>query len=318
MTSEPIQPSVVDYYLGLLPGVVASHARRRLHLVSPHDGGPQPLSAKLLERPRLLEQIRVARRRPRSLAPRPVQHDSPRARPGAPARHPDVRARPEVRRVRDEERRAGVLRRGRDRPSGGREGLRSVDDVVDAVLELVSAKPSIEPVVLKHDEGVSGLGTPSSTSAGSTGRAGARRGRLARARPEAPRSSAEEFLERFADGGIVEELIIGTELRSPSVQMRATPLGKVELLSTHDQLLGGVSGQIFLGRSSRRATSTRARSRTRRIKVGERSPDAGVLGRFAVDFLTARHRRRLEAVRDRAEPAQGRHDPPVPDAAVPH
>ena len=32
VTSEPIQPSVVDYYLGLLPGVVPSQARRRLHL----------------------------------------------------------------------------------------------------------------------------------------------------------------------------------------------------------------------------------------------------------------------------------------------
>ena len=58
VTSEPIQPSVVDYYLGLLPGVVPSHARRRLHLVSPHDGGPAPLSAKLLERPRLVDEIR--------------------------------------------------------------------------------------------------------------------------------------------------------------------------------------------------------------------------------------------------------------------
>ncbi len=58
VTSEPIQPSVIDYYLGLLPGVVASHARRRLHLVSPHDSGPPPLSAKLLERPRLLDEIR--------------------------------------------------------------------------------------------------------------------------------------------------------------------------------------------------------------------------------------------------------------------
>jgi hypothetical protein len=45
VTSEPIQPNVVDYYLGLLPGVVPSHARRRLHLLSPHDGGPAPLSA---------------------------------------------------------------------------------------------------------------------------------------------------------------------------------------------------------------------------------------------------------------------------------
>ena len=39
-------------------------------------------------------------------------------------------------------------------------------------------------------------------------------------------------------GGIVEERISGAELRSPSVQLRVTPLGEVEILSTHDQLLG--------------------------------------------------------------------------------
>ena len=46
-----------------------------------------------------------------------------------------------------------------------------------------------------------------------------------------------ERLERY--GGVVEERIAGEEFRSPSVQLRVTPLGEVELLSTHDQLLGG-------------------------------------------------------------------------------
>jgi hypothetical protein len=48
----------VDYYLGLLPGVIPSHARSRLFLVSPQDGSPRPLTVKLLERPHLIERIR--------------------------------------------------------------------------------------------------------------------------------------------------------------------------------------------------------------------------------------------------------------------
>ena len=40
---------------------------------------------------------------------------------------------------------------------------------------------------------------------------------------------------------------MGREFRSPSAQLRVTPLGKVELLSTHDQMLGGPSGQTYLG-----------------------------------------------------------------------
>src|SRR5207302_11483029 len=47
-------------------------------------------------------------------------------------------------------------------------------------------------------------------------------------------------------GGIVEERIIGEEFRSPSAQLRVTPLGAVERLSTHDQVLGGASGQTYL------------------------------------------------------------------------
>ena len=49
---------IVDYYLDLMPGVIGSHARRRLFLVAPLDASPRPLALKLLERPRLIEQIR--------------------------------------------------------------------------------------------------------------------------------------------------------------------------------------------------------------------------------------------------------------------
>jgi hypothetical protein len=38
VTGRPVEPAIVDYYLGLLPGVIASHARRRLHMVAAHDG----------------------------------------------------------------------------------------------------------------------------------------------------------------------------------------------------------------------------------------------------------------------------------------
>src|SRR5581483_8095908 len=64
VTSMPVQPTIIDYYLHILPGVVASHARKRLFLVSPQDASSLPLSKKLLERPRLLEQLRSLIRDP--------------------------------------------------------------------------------------------------------------------------------------------------------------------------------------------------------------------------------------------------------------
>src|SRR5207249_1710917 len=58
VTSQTILPSIIDYYLGLLPGVIPSHARQRLFLISPLDLSVRPLSDKLLDRPRLMERIR--------------------------------------------------------------------------------------------------------------------------------------------------------------------------------------------------------------------------------------------------------------------
>src|SRR5262249_33609468 len=60
VTSQAIHPSVIEYYLGLLSGVIPSHAQRRLTLLSPYDDSNRPLSLKLLERPRLLELIEAA------------------------------------------------------------------------------------------------------------------------------------------------------------------------------------------------------------------------------------------------------------------
>src|SRR5690349_21400609 len=58
VTGQPINPAIIDYYLDLLPGVIASHAKKRMFLVSPLDSSLRSLSLKLLERPRLIEHIR--------------------------------------------------------------------------------------------------------------------------------------------------------------------------------------------------------------------------------------------------------------------
>src|SRR6266513_182895 len=55
VTSQTILLSIIDYYLGLLPGVIPSHARQRLFRISPLDLSARPLSDTLLYRPRLIE-----------------------------------------------------------------------------------------------------------------------------------------------------------------------------------------------------------------------------------------------------------------------
>ena len=72
------------------------------------------------------------------------------------------------------------------------------------------------------------------------------------------------------------------------MQLRVVPGGEVELLSTHDQLLGGVSGQSYLGclfpASAEYAPLITAYAQP----VGQRLAREGVLGRFAVDFVVVR------------------------------
>ncbi|HWT24138.1 MAG TPA: peptide ligase PGM1-related protein, partial [Solirubrobacteraceae bacterium] len=96
------------------------------------------------------------------------------------------------------------------------------------------------------------------------------------------------YLAQLGAGGIVEERVGGDEVRSPSVQLRVTPGGAVELLSTHDQVLGGPSGQRFVGCRFPADPGYAAAITAAAARIGERLAAAGVLGRFAVDFVVAR------------------------------
>ena len=65
VTSMPINEHIIEYYLSLLPGVIPSHARARLDLVSVGDSSPT-----------------AADRQAAGPPPGPVPHRLPRAGPG--------------------------------------------------------------------------------------------------------------------------------------------------------------------------------------------------------------------------------------------
>ena len=74
------------------------------------------------------------------------------------------------------------------------------------------------------------------------------------------------------------------------MQLRVTPLGDVELLSTHDQLLGGPSGQSYHGCRFPADDAYAAAIAEEAAKVGARLASEGVLGRFAIDFVTVKEK----------------------------
>src|SRR5215210_7378812 len=57
VTSSPVAPAIVEYYVSLLPAGLRDDARERVTMLSADDPSIRPLSAKLLERPTLLTRI---------------------------------------------------------------------------------------------------------------------------------------------------------------------------------------------------------------------------------------------------------------------
>jgi hypothetical protein len=113
--------------------------------------------------------------------------------------------------------------------------------------------------------------------------------RVAAMQLESTRVTLDSYVATFErDGGIVEERILGEELRSPSVQLRVRPDGSVELLSTHDQLLGGTSGQTYLGCVFPADPAYSRLIAEPAQRIAERLAAAGALGRFAIDFVVVR------------------------------
>jgi hypothetical protein len=294
VTSQAINPSTIDYYLDLLPGVISSHARRRLFLVAPLDGSAKPLSEKLLERPRLLRRLRdlIPDRDRAHLVPYNTTHlerdlalELGIPMYGADPRFFPLGTKTGCRRLFAEE---GV------RHPIGEEGLRSIGDAVAAIRRLRAQRPDLAQVILKLNEGVSGEGNARVDVAdlpapGDPGEAHSIEERLRAMQFELESATFDTYVTKLEErGGIVEERIVGEEIRSPSVQLRVTPLGKVELLSTHDQLLGGPSGQAYLGCKFPADPAYAAAITTEAAKIGERVAREGVLGRFALDFVTVR------------------------------
>ena len=153
------------------------------------------------------------------------------------------------------------------------------------------AKPDLNKVIVKLNEGVSGYGNAQLDLSGlpepgAPAEPGATLKRLEELQFELKGVTYADYMEDLTqDGGIVEEMIIGEVVKSPSAQLRVSPLGEVELLSTHDQMLGGPTGQIYLGARFPANEAYGPKIIQAAEKIGRRLADGGVVGRFAVDFI---------------------------------
>lgn len=292
VTSSPVSETIIDYYLHLLPGIPSGHARRRLTLISCDDASPVALSRKILARPRMIERIRRAIPDPasahmtcftvteleRHLALRlglPIYGCDPALLP--------LGTKSGSRKIFRE---AGI-----ELPDGF-EDLSTADDIARALAELKARRPGLAKAVVKINEGFSGEGNAvfdlRAAPSGSAMLAWAR-ARLPHMSFEAHGMTWELYQSKFtAMGGIVEEFVPGAVKQSPSAQFRVDPFGHLEAISTHDQVLGGANGQIFLGCRFPANAGYRLDIQERAGRAARVLADKGVLGRFGVDFISVK------------------------------
>jgi hypothetical protein len=278
VTCEAPSPDVLHYYLSLVPADHRDSMKARFRLLEVPDRSARPVAAKLLDRPDLIDDLRsFVRGRPALIEPWNVtSHEVDLARRlGLPINgsSPDLRGlgfKSVGRRLFAE---AGVP------VPYGLEDVRSVDDVMDAVAEIKSVHPAAAGVVVKTDDSGAGDGN-----------------RVIRfdecTTPGELRAIVEAFpdwyLADLAGGGVVEDLVVGAGFSSPSVQVDIRPDAEAVVLATHEQVLGGPTGQVYTGcRFPADQVYAGLLGRYGQA-VGNVLARRGAVGRFSVDFAAAR------------------------------
>ena len=180
-------------------------------------------------------------------------------------------------------RKAGILL-----PDGA-EDLKDANDIATALIELKRTNPRLRKAVVKLNEGFSGEGNATFLLDSAPEDGGLDtwvRQKLPDLCFEAKTMQWEEYAEKVSQmGAIVEAFIEGEDKRSPSAQYRIDPTGHLEIISTHDQVL---DGQVFLGAHFPASAEYRLAIQNEGMKVAALLKDAGVIGRFGIDFISVR------------------------------
>ncbi len=291
VTSVPIDPSIIDYYLHLLPGITGYHARQRLTLLSCYDASSKSLTEKVLERPRIIKRIKqhIHPHRPAHVTCFNVTEYERQL--AIELELPLYGCDPDLAYLGTKSLSRKLFRLCNIPLPDGFEDVRNREDVIQKLAELKYNYPHLKKAVIKMNDGFSGEGNAVFHYAD------------APVNDQLPfwidmnmhshlsivadNLSEATFFEKFTCmGGIVEVFLEGEVKTSPSVQCRINPLGKIDVLSTHDQVLGGIDGQVFLGAKFPANHDYAAIIGEYGYIIAEELKRLGVLGRFGIDFMS--------------------------------
>ncbi len=293
VTSLPIDPIIIDYYLHLLPGITNYHASERLTLLSCFDSSPRSLTEKILERPRLIEKIKKSIPKDNfthlSFFNTTALEKTLALRLELPfyGRDPDLCHLGNKSNGRKLFRDCGLLL------PPGYEDLQSISAMTQALFSLKLQYPELKKAVVKLNEGFSGDGNAifnyDDLSLNFNLTEKIQEQLINRLSFVASDLNVRQFFDKWeAMGGVVEVFIEGTEKQSPSVQCRVNPSGNNEVISTHDQVLGGEDGQVFLGAHFPAHQDYAVEIGHLGKTLSNQLQKKGIIGRFGVDFLSVK------------------------------
>jgi hypothetical protein len=291
ISSLSIDPIIVDYYLHLLPGITSYHAKQRAVLLSCYDASKKSLTQKILDRPRLIERIR------KSIPAGHLVHlacfnvTAAERKLAVALNAPVYGCDPDLEYLGNKSNGRKIFRSVGLRVADGYENLHTEAEIVRALAAIKQKDKRLEKAVVKINEGFSGEGN----AIFSYRDAPVEEGLESWIKLELPVSlkivaggvSYTDFLLKFEKlGGIAEAFIEGVIKGTPSVQCRITPTGSIDIISTHDQITGGESGQVFLGATFPAHETYAMEIGKMGLEVSEKLMDYGVLGRFSIDFIS--------------------------------
>lgn len=288
VTSQAIDPAIVDYSIDLVAGSSRESARERLVLIDCGDDSWFPLSGKILRRPDVVDAILAAVGDP--AAAWLVTYNGTELERDLALRLglPMFSCDPRLASLGSKSGGRKVLRAAGVPVLAGFEDLRDEHDLVAALARVKSEHPGLEQATVKLDNGFAGMGNAVFRYAGApvAGLDSWVAGEIAERLAIGGGDDWAGYRDRFRNAGGVVEAHLPTS-DSPSVQVEIRPGGDVRVVSTHDQLLGGPFGQTFVG------CVFPARERYRRqvgelaLRAGRALAAEGVLGQCGVDFVVA-------------------------------
>lgn len=291
VTSMPVHDIIMDYYLHLLPGITGYHALQRLKLLSCFDASAKSLTHKILERPRLIKRIL------KSIPPDHKAHiacfnvTEAERKLALKLRIPIYGCDPELLYIGTKDFSRKIFKECNVNTPPGFEDCRTEEDIINSLVKLKTTFSTLNKAVVKLNDGFSGEGNAVFSFDGAPDnqqlRSWIKEVLPVKLQIVAHDLVYESFMQKFIImGGIVEAFIDGEVKTFPSAQCIITPMAEAKVVSTHDQLIGGESRQIFLGAYFPADKEYAVAISELGSKIAEKLKAYGVLGRFSVDFIS--------------------------------